>query len=110
MTVGQVATRWGVSRDRVQSLLNDGELCDAFVIPSSGRFGETLKIPLETVLEAETRWAFNGNGRTEKRKRPLRRNNGSKPNLKNFPELNAPPEQDADDDADDPRSDEHSDE
>jgi len=92
MTVGQLAKHWGVGRNRIVSLIRDGELPRVFVIPSTGRYGETLKIPFESVLEVEARWAVDGNGRTEKRKRPPRRNNGSRPNLNHFPELNEPPE------------------
>ena len=110
MTVGQLAKHWGVSRGRVHSLIDDGQLLGVFVIPSTGRYGKTVKIPLASVLDAEARWVVDDNGKTEKRKRPPRRNNGSKPNLKNFPELNRSPEQDSDDDANDPGSDEHSDE
>lgn len=110
MTIGQLAKHWGVGRDRVDGLIADGQLLGVFAIPSTGRYGETVKIPLASVVEAEARWVVDDNGKTEKRKRPPRRNNGSKPNLKNFPELNRPPEQDADDDANDPRPDEHSDE
>jgi len=98
MTVGQLAGRWGVGRDRVMSLVLAGELPGTFVIPSTGRYGETLKIPFESVLDAEARWAIGGNGKTKKRNRPPSMNNGSKPNLKHFPELNGPPEPPADTD------------
>ena len=92
MTIGQLATQWGVSRDRVMSLVDCGELDGAFIIPSSGRYGKTLKIPYQAVLEAEARWAINGNGNTKKCKRAPRKHNGSRPKLKHFPELNDPPE------------------
>lgn len=102
MTVGQLAKRWGVGRDRIMALLVDSELPGAFVIPSAGRRAETLKIPFATVLDAETRWAFNGNGKTKKHKRPLRKNNGSRPKLRHFPEFNGLPEPHADTDEAEP--------
>ena len=92
MTIGLVAKRWGVSRGRVQSLVDAGDLRGAFLIPSSGRYGETLKIPYESVLEAESEWSVNPAGRPQKRKQRPRTHEGSRPSLKHFPELDVSPE------------------
>ena len=45
-TIGQLAQHWAVGKDRVQSLVLAGRIPGAFTIPSSGRYGETVKIPL----------------------------------------------------------------
>jgi len=92
MTIGQVAKRWGVSRGRVQSLVDDGDLRGAFLIPSSGRYGETLKIPYESVLEAEAEWSVNAGDRNKSWKRQPITHKGSRPSLKHFPELDVSPE------------------
>ena len=91
MTIGQIAKRWGVARNRVQSLVDSGEIRGAFLIPSTGRYGETLKIPYGSVLEAEERWALSS-GNNGIRKRAPRTHNNSQPTLKHFPELDVSPE------------------
>ena len=88
MSIGQVATRWGVSRQRVVRLIDAGEIADAFTIPSKGRFREATRIPVASVLDAEARWTINGNGDTPKRKPSTLRRKGFTPELKHFPELN----------------------
>lgn len=54
--VGQVAKRWGVGVERVRQLINVGALRGAFEIPSSGRYGKAIRIPLQAVMDAERRW------------------------------------------------------
>ncbi|MCA9213370.1 MAG: helix-turn-helix domain-containing protein [Planctomycetales bacterium] len=56
LSVGQVAKRWGIGRDRVRQLVDGGHLPGAFCIPSAGKYGETLKIPLTSIMAAEERW------------------------------------------------------
>ncbi len=92
MTIGQIAKRWGVSRGRVQSLVDDGKLCGVFVIPSSGRYGETMKIPYEAVVEAEEGWAVHAQAKNGGQKRPPKKQNVSSTQFKHFPELDVPPE------------------
>jgi hypothetical protein len=92
LSIGQVATLWGISRERVVRLIDAEELTGAFRIPSAGRFRETTRIPIASALEAEAKWAINGNGNHPKAKRPARKRNGVNPDLKHFPELNDPPE------------------
>ena len=94
MTPGQLAKRWGVSVARVRSLVESGRLSGAFRIPSVGRYGETIKISLASILQVEQQWAITPTDATVQRHRPSRRN-GSTPKLRHFPELNAQLEPDA---------------
>jgi hypothetical protein len=54
LTLDQLAKRWGISRDHVRQLVDAGHLPGAFTIPSVGCYGAALKIPLSSVLRAET--------------------------------------------------------
>ncbi len=56
LTQGQLAKRWGVAPRRIEELIREGSLPGTFVIPPSGRFGKTTKIPLATVVDAEKSW------------------------------------------------------
>lgn len=85
LTAGQLAKRWGISTDRARSLVESGQIPGAFRIPSVGRYGETIKIPLAAVLERELAWGIVPKG-GEPRRKPRRRHDGSPP-LKHFPEL-----------------------
>ena len=91
LTVGQLAKRWAIGVDRVRSLVMSCQLPGAFTIPSSGRYGATVKIPLTAVLQAEQDWAIapqlDGHP-SRKRRRPR---DGLPPKLKHFPELNDRP-------------------
>lgn len=94
LTPGQLAKRWGISLDRARRLAESGQIPGAFRIPSVGRYGETIKIPLAAVLEREQEWAIVPKG-GEPRRKPRQRHGGSPP-LKHFPELRpASPEPDA---------------
>jgi len=94
LTPGQLAKRWGISADRARRLVESGQIPDAFRIPSVGRYGETIKVPLFAVIQAEQDWAVSPAGSEPSRKLRSRRN-GSPP-LKHFPELrHASPEPDA---------------
>jgi hypothetical protein len=93
LTIGQLARRWSISPERVRQLALGGDLPGAFRIPSAGRYGETIKIPLATVVRLETEeWAV----APEKRKAGLksrRRGSDSGPALRHFPGLvNDPPD------------------
>jgi hypothetical protein len=84
LTIGQLARRWGVSADRVRKLVLGGQLPGAFVIPSAGRYGETLKVPLATVIRVETQdWAVAPQGERAGPKPPRRRGD-SGPALKHL--------------------------
>ena len=87
LTPGQLAKRWGVSVDRFRGLLECGEITGAFRIPSAGRYGEAIKIPLASVLEVEKRWAIGSPDVPSAPKKPRRRLGSSPPRLKHFPEL-----------------------
>lgn len=93
LTIGQLAKRWGVSGDRVRQLLECGLLPEAFRIPSAGCYGDTVKIPLSAVLQAETEWRIIPATGTVKRKRD-RRNGRLEAGLRHFPELSPNPEPD----------------
>jgi hypothetical protein len=87
LTVGQLARRWGISPDRVRQLVNSGQLPGAFTIPSAGRYGATVKVPLTTIIRAETEeWAIVRSG-AQARPKPRRRSSDSGPALKHFPKL-----------------------
>lgn len=90
LTVGQVAKRWGISRDHVQQLINDGCLPGVFTIPSAGRYGTVTKVPLASVIQAETElWARTPETTERARPKPSRRRDDSDPALKHFPKLRA---------------------
>jgi hypothetical protein len=88
LTIGQLAKRWGVSADRVRKLVLGGHLPGAFTIPSAGRYGATVKVPLATVLQVEADWALAPAHQAAGPKRP-RRGSDSGPALRHFPKLAA---------------------
>ena len=95
LSVGQLARRWGVSADRVRRLIDAGHLPGAFTIPSAGRYGATLKIPLVAVIQAETEdWAVLPEGGKRGPRTPRTRGE-SGPALRHFPQLAASPAPDA---------------
>jgi excisionase family DNA binding protein len=92
LTVGQLARRWGVGRDHVRQLINDGRLPGVFTIPSAGRYGAAVKIPLASVVQAETEdWVLAPDKQGQARPRPPKRGDDG-PALKHFPALAANPE------------------
>jgi hypothetical protein len=68
LTPGQLARRWGLGIDRVRRLIQTGRLPGAFKVPSAGRYGETVRIPLAAVLQAEKEWAIASKEATAGRK------------------------------------------
>lgn len=52
-SVGQLARRWRVDRARVHALIRAGKL-EAFTLPSAGRFGAVLRVPVAAVVTLET--------------------------------------------------------
>ncbi len=94
-TIGQLAQKWAVGKDRVQSLVLAGRIPGAFTIPSSGRYGETVKIPLASILLVEQEWAINPDEGRRTKPPQRRQRNGHSPKLKHFPELQAEPGDDA---------------
>jgi hypothetical protein len=94
LTIGQLAKRWGVSADRVRKLVLGGQLPGAFTIPSAGRYGATVKVPLATVLQVEADWAVAPAKQAARPKRP-RRGDDSGPAFRHFPKLRASLEQPA---------------
>lgn len=84
-SIGQVAKRWGISPERVRQLIDAGNLGGAFRIPSAGRFGKALRIPVETILAAEKEWTVTPS-LTNGFKRPRSRTSNELA-FRHFPEL-----------------------
>jgi hypothetical protein len=91
LTPGQLARRWGVSADRVRGLLRAGLLPGAFTIPSAGKYGETTKIPMATVIDVEMSWQMPIEAGHRQRHRRADRGRGSG-GLKHFAKLIGPAE------------------
>jgi hypothetical protein len=89
LTIGQLARRWAVSRDRVQRLVDAGFLPGAFRIPSAGRYAATVKIPIATVLKVESNWQVAPDQRH--RVPPVSDAGSAGLQLRHFPELTATP-------------------
>jgi excisionase family DNA binding protein len=90
MTVGQVAKRWGISRDHVRRLIDEGRLPGVFTIPSSGRYRATMKIPVSSVIQVETEdWVVTPKQPKRARPRPSRQRDDSGPTFRHFPNLRA---------------------
>lgn len=94
LTIGQIAARWNVGPERVRALIRCGRLPGAFQIPSAGRYGATVKVPLAVVLEAEQQWALAIGGRPRSASPPRRRGE-SRVVLKHLPQFNDEPPPDA---------------
>jgi len=90
LTVGQLAKRWGIGRDHASKLADANAIPGIFTIPSAGRYGAAVRIPLSSVLLAEQEWANSPEDR-QPLKRPQYQRNGHSPRLKHFPELNTEP-------------------
>lgn len=91
LTVGQLATRWGIGRDHARGLVDHNAIHGAFTIPSAGRYGEAVRIPLASVLLAEQEWANSPEDRHSSDRPQRHQRNGRCPKLKHFPELNTGP-------------------
>lgn len=87
LTVGQLARRWGVSAERIRRLVEAGHLPDTFTIPSAGRYGAIIKIPMATVLAAESTWTHLPKSIEPKRRAPRRANNKPALDFRHFPGL-----------------------
>lgn len=92
LTIGQLAKRWGIGRDHARGLVDHDAVRGAFTIPSAGRYGQAVRIPLASVLLAEQEWANSPEDRQSSRRPQPRQRNGHSPKLKHFPELQAEPE------------------
>jgi hypothetical protein len=92
LTIGQLAKRWAISPERVRQLVLGGHLHGALRIPSAGRYGQTIKVPLATIIRLETEdWAIVPESRAGPK--PRQRRGDSGPALRHFPELaNDPPD------------------
>ena len=72
LTIGQLAKRWAVAPTRVRQLVEAGHLEGVFRIPSAGKYGETVKIPLDSIIQTEQAWALvpSTAHRRKRRRRP----------------------------------------
>lgn len=106
LTISELAKRWSVSRERVRAMIDQGTIIGAFILPSAGRFGRTIKIPLSAVISLEETWRTYADGRdpTQKREAPK----PPAPRLDHFPELLEPIQPVAEFPVAAPRSGEHS--
>ena len=100
VSVGKLANRWGVSVDRIRSLIQKG-LLEAFEIPSSGRFGQTIRISVRAVRQAELHWRLEA---CQERLTRQRVRNTKNAVLRHFPDLKTSPVLDAEYPASDQRS------
>jgi len=91
LSVGQLARRWGLGVERVKRLVESGSLPGSFRVPSVGKYGEAIRIPLSTVIQAEQEWAIPEprHGPTDTLPRGGRRRGHR--SLTHFPELNREP-------------------
>ena len=88
LTLGQLAERWSVSPDRVRALVESGKLPGAFRIPSAGRYGATIKVPLSVVEAVEQEWALSPAASLGQSVASSRRLGNGRVVLKHFPQLN----------------------
>jgi len=95
LTVGQLAKRWGLGPKHVRELVNSDLLPDSFEIPSAGRYGATVKIPLATIRDAEAKWRLSNKTISAQACAPPRRRDNRRVALKHFPTLNGDARHDA---------------
>jgi len=91
LSVGQLARRWGVGVDRVRKLAESGLLPGSFRVPSAGRYGEAVRVPMANVLQAEQDWTISAEGQERTDRAPRRSRRETPPQLTHFPELNVQP-------------------
>jgi hypothetical protein len=94
LTIGQLAKRLGIGRDHARALVDKNIIRDAFTIPSAGRFGKAVRIPLASVLQAQREWTDSPAGHPRLTHPDRHRQNGRFPKLKHFPELRTEPQDD----------------
>ncbi|MAT67956.1 MAG: hypothetical protein CMJ58_00350 [Planctomycetaceae bacterium] len=87
LSIGQLAQRWGVGPERIRQLIESGRLPGAFAIPSSGRYGQAVRIPLSDVTASEEKWSLVPIEAVGSR--PRRAASIGAPALRHFPELAA---------------------
>lgn len=56
-------------------------------MPSAGKYGEAIRIPLSAILQAEKDWAIPNDLYTQRDRPPRRNRRDSLPELTHFPEL-----------------------
>ncbi len=86
ISVGRLAKRWGIGTERVQAMIRSGLIPGAFSMPSCGRFGQTIRIPLARIYEVEARWRLSPQETKLRQKSPQRQSEGGG-SSSHFPEL-----------------------
>lgn len=104
LTVSQLAHRWGTSSQRIRTLVDQGRIPGAFRIPSAGRYGSAVRIPLSHILSLEESWQVLPKSQTTAK---IFRRQRISPSISHFPELYDSLESDAECPSGDRRSDEH---
>jgi hypothetical protein len=89
LSLGQLAERWSVSPDRVRALVESGKLPGAFRIPSAGKYGATVKVPLSVIEAVEQQWALSPAVSVGQLVSASRRDGSRRMVLKHFPQFNA---------------------
>lgn len=85
LSITELANRWNVSRERVKAMVNHGLLPGTVILPSAGRFGTAVKIPLCEIMELETQWQVGS--KSPKSPQRIRAVRSVAPRLEHFPEL-----------------------
>lgn len=84
ISISELAARWKLSRDRISTMIRQGLIPGAFRIPSAGRYGSAVRIPLSHVLSLEDSWQVSPISQTSVQKS---RHRSVSPSSSHFPEL-----------------------
>ena len=87
ISISALAKRWGFGVERVRSMIRAGMIPGAFAVPSCGRYGKAIRIPLSQVRELEANWRIvpmSANAAPSRRKAAQGRSH--------FPELTSEPD------------------
>jgi hypothetical protein len=95
LTISQLAKRWHIDRAYARDLAEQEEILEAFTLPSTGRHGKAVRIPIASVLQAQRHWANHPEDNPLLKRQRRRPTNGHSQKLKHFPELQAEPGDDA---------------
>ena len=67
LSIGQLARRWGVSPERIKQLIAAGKLGGSFKVPSAGRYGAAIRIPMDHIRLAERQWLISATAKSQPR-------------------------------------------
>jgi hypothetical protein len=84
LSVSALAKRWGCGVERIHAMVRSGLIPGAFQVPSCGRYGKTIRIPIDAILRVEAKWTIAAQTfETEVKNRTVRK----VPAPTHFPEL-----------------------